>query len=398
MADLTLESLGLPCWDELSDVYRQFKEQIPRFVSRWVYAPSSAGLERPERLWLERVGLSPASVVEGSLKGQPGAVRYGYTPLDLVPMWSKLHGPQGDVDTEWMRWFVGGLDLRLRFEKTGQQPELAEVVIERSEDDRVIETLAFTDGGCRIHREAYEYDAAGRVTLVASIDGTPSDIEARSMTDVSYDGDRPQFDEREVGPDDEFVWPPDQARDEAADEAAVEPQEPVAVTQASATMVELLSGAVASWYERAPDARDISHLLLLYDWPVNPPFAPGIIACSGELGPDGNIDKYLGREEPEHESWFDADPSEFVFPEALAAAHVLNDWFLDGDSERSPLKLYIDIARAAHDRIAQRTGRQVWVIPVDMNWELVGNAVVALLPREISGLIVEALSAGEANC
>lgn len=391
MAELTLESCGVPPWETLVDIYSEFEERGSEFVTHWKHAAGSAGLERPEPFWLERAGRPAAALLDEPPQDRRGAVRYAFAQFQRVPVLSEFYGADGEVDTVWLRWMINRVDFNMRFSLAGPQPALEDVVVEFADlEERLLEVVVFTDVGRRIHREVYRYDTSGRVNLIELMDGTPSEVESRSVVEVSFDGEGPAFVERGLVAGEEFPAAPEQA-----DERATEPPPPPpAVVDAAAQAVASLSAAIATWCERAPQSGSITRILLLHSWPVNPPFPPALVARSGRWSSDGDPYEFF---EPaaELDAWFGTERRELRDFEASATAEILNAWFMDAEPEQAPFDLFVEIAQATRQEIEKRTGRDVWVLPIDHDMTEAGRAVEALLPPDVSGPIVEALRAAE---
>jgi hypothetical protein len=385
VADLTLAACGLPSWDELGEFYSQFERDVAGFVARWTYAAESAGLERPEPFWLERSGRRPAPLVDQAPQDPRGVARYGLPSFDNVPLVSELSDAEGQVDTVWLRWMVNRVDLRLRFSVADAPPKLTEVVIEHRLGMQLTETIAFTDEGRVIHRESYQYDARDRLSLIESTDGTPDGVSARRFLQVSHGKNGPRFTVLD--------GPPRELRGDGSPRGLSD-LAPPAVDDAAARIVTALSAAIAAWCVRQPRAAEITRVMLLHDWPVNPPFPGALIARSGQWS-DGDTPYEFFDPDPEIEAWFDADPREFRSPRIRKSARILNDWFADTEPERSPFDLLVEISRAARHEIVRRTGRDVWVLPVDQSWTDVGAAAHTLLPPDLAAPIRAALSASE---
>lgn len=397
MADLTVESLGLPPWARLSEIYAQFEERGSALLEHERYATSSAGLERPEPFWLERAGGSPAQLIDAAPRDPRGAVRYAFPRDDARPMLSELSGADGKPATVWLRWMINRTEFHMRFSLAGSQPALTEVVVERRDErhvpERIMEATAFADGGLRIHREEYRYDASGRLAVIELMDGTPAGIESRAVVDVAFGEEGPTFAERRLLADEEL--PPASGLVDETKESPLEPP-PAPVLAAAEAVVVTLSAAIATWFERAAQSAQITRVLLLHDWPVNPPFPPALVARSGQWSSEDDPYEFF-EPESEDDAWFDASPREFLDAGLTANAEILNAWFMDTDSasERSPFELFITVAQTTQREIKQRTGRDLWILPIDYGLEEAGRAVERLLPRKVSGEILKALRGAE---
>lgn len=394
MSDLTLESCGVPPWEKLVEIYLRFEEHGSMLIRRRKYAVSSAGLERPEPFWLERAGRRPAVLLDEAPRDRRGAVRYAFGPDATVPVVSEFYGDDEQLATVWLRWMINRSVFTVRFSLADRRPEPVEVIVEGiSLQDRLEEVVAFTDEGQRIRREAYRYDASERVVLIELTEGTPAEVLSKSVVEASFGEAGPTFAERRLLAGEDF--PP---RPEPADDRTVPtPRLPSpSVVEAAANTVALLSAAVASWYERAPQSTSITRILLLHDWPVNPPFPPALVARSGPWSSEEDPHEFFDPE-PEVEAWFDTGPHEFRDIEIEVDAETLNAWFIGGEPERSPFDLFVEIARATRLEIEKRTGRDVWVLPIDYGLTEAGRAVEALLEPDVSAPMVAALRAAETD-
>lgn len=385
MAGVTLEAFGLPSWEELEEARARFVEDVCARVVEWQFARDTALWESPRPLLAERLGYKPVKAMQKEPKDWSRVMRYGLDgdgKVVCAQSFSEGSGPTAQMYTEGLAVDIDGWRVHLTFDVSSHPARLRDVTVEERADGRLMGTTMIMVQASS-SRERYSYDDAGRLLHVVRHNVEYGVIESWTEERVTYapDGSVKRIAERQLKPGEVPVTFDEHDVVRAEEEPATAEQ----AGEARGRLERSLVTAVVAWGERMP--QDVNRILLLHDWPSNPPLPPGLSARTDALTPAA--DPWELFDPDPSGQLLESDPREFDDEQLRADCQILNDWYEQSD-DRNPIGLLVAVARRAQAELAAHRGHAVWVIPVDKDREALPAAVQELLPASVSeGLLLK---------
>jgi hypothetical protein len=287
------------------------------------------------------------------------------------------------LSTDKLSVVIDGQHVHLWYRVSSGTPRLESVLVERRAGGVLTSTVWFHDPAqTDFRQERYVYDKDGRLSEIIVHEMLYGAFESWASVSVIYrsDGNVDRVKRRKLNAGEASCT--FDTVEVAEDEA------PATAEQAAGARQRLersLARAVVAWGDRLPE--EVNRILLLHDWPSNPPLPPGLSARSDPL--TSAVDSWELFDPDSSGELLDPDPEEFNDEQLRADCEVLNEWYEQSEGH-NPHQLLVAVARRAQAELAQHRGHPVWVIPVDKDREALPAAVQELLPASVSqGLLLE---------